>query len=293
MVRAMRALALTALLVACGSKNAPAPAPEPTPTADPTAERIAGTGPISEEEFKAMHELRAETPPAAEGQDIEVGGAKAYLSLPKGATAPVPGIVVIHEWWGLNDNIRHWSDRLAALGYAALAVDLYSGTVATTPDEAMAAMKTVKTEDAKRVISAAVDFLKNDARVKAPQEAVIGWCFGGGWSLETAMDHPELDAAVIYYGQLDTDPANLKKIKAHLLGIFANQDKGIPPAEVDKFETALKEAGVDATIKRYDADHAFANPSGPRYDQEDAAAAWQELVDFLRATMPPQATGPT
>jgi carboxymethylenebutenolidase len=240
-----------------------------------------------------MHELRAEAPPAAQGMETQVGGARAYLSLPNGATAPVPGIIVIHEWWGLNDNIRHWSDRLASLGYAALAVDLYDGTVATTPDEAMAAMKKVETPEAKRILAAAVDFLKNDPRVKSPQEAVIGWCFGGGWSLETAMDQPELDAAIIYYGQLDTDPANLKKIKARLLGVFATQDKGIPVAEVDKFEAALKEAGVDATIKRYDADHAFANPSGPRYDQEDAAAAWQEVVDFLQKTMPPQATGPT
>jgi len=287
MVRAMRttlSLLLALGIASCGSKS-PAPAAMTRPPADTTAERIAGTGPISEQDFKAMHELRSDAPPVAEGQDIELAGTRAYLSLPKGATAPLPGIVVIHEWWGLNDNIRHWSDRLAHLGYAALAIDLYGGKVATNPDEAMAAMKGVKSAEAKRILAAAVEFLASDPRVKAPKRAVIGWCFGGGWSLETAIDHPELDAAIVYYGQLELDPKRLGHIKS-LLGIFANQDKGIPPDQVNQFEQALKKAGVDATIKRFDADHAFANPSGPRYDEADAAAAWQEVVTYLRRTMP-------
>lgn len=279
-----------AALVACSSSKPadkkPAETGPPDAAVGDIAERIASTGPLSEQEFKAMHELTDQAAPAPRGVDIQVGGARAYLSLPQEKLAPVPGIIVIHEWWGLNQHIQHWTDRLAGLGYAALAVDLYGGVVATTPDQAMATMKSVQEKDARRILAAAVDFLASDPRIKAPRRGVIGWCFGGGWSLETAMDHPELDAAVIYYGQLDTDPANLKKIEARVLGVFANQDKGIPPAEVDTFEAALKEAGVDATIKRYDADHAFANPSGPRYDQEDAAAAWEELVAFLQRTMP-------
>ena len=114
MVRAMRTvMTLALILAACGSST------KTTPTG--AADRIAGTGPLSEEQFKALHELSGETPPAPRGETIDLAGSKAYLTLPEGATAPVPGIVVIHEWWGLNDHIRHWSDRLASLGYAAVA----------------------------------------------------------------------------------------------------------------------------------------------------------------------------
>lgn len=271
---------------ACGGTPSPTPQSpaEPVTTAPPddVSARIAGTGPISEEEFKAMHELRADAAPALHGEMIDLAGSRAYLSLPDGATGPVPGIVVIHEWWGLNDHIKHWADRLAALGYAAVAVDLYGGTVATTPDEAMATMKAVNPEEARRVLGAALDLLAADPRIQAPTQAVIGWCFGGGWSLQTALDRPGLDAAVIYYGQLETDPAVLAKIDARVLGIFATRDKGIPNEAVDRFEAGLKEAGVEASIHRYDAEHAFANPSGARYDQAAAAAAWDVLVAFLR-----------
>jgi carboxymethylenebutenolidase len=103
--------------------------------------------------------------------------------------------------------------------------------------------------------------------------------------LQTALAHPELDAAVIYYGQLETDPKALAAIDARLLGVFANRDKGIPPSQVDAFEAGLKQAGVDARILRYDADHAFANPSGARYDQPAAADAWQQVEAFLAATL--------
>jgi carboxymethylenebutenolidase len=101
------------------------------------------TGDVSEAEFKAMHQLKQGAPPVLHGSPVEVGGAKCYLSLPKTPRAGSRAIVLIHEWWGLNDNIRLWADRLAADGYAALAVDLYDGVVATTPDDAMAAMKKV------------------------------------------------------------------------------------------------------------------------------------------------------
>ncbi|MGH7858796.1 MAG: dienelactone hydrolase family protein [Candidatus Binatia bacterium] len=274
-----------ALLAACGAKKSPPPAVTDEPAAPPSVdERIAGTGPLSEAEFKAMHELRDDAPPAAKGETIDLAGTKAYLSLPEGKTPPVAAVVVIHEWWGLNDHIKHWADRLASLGIAALAVDLYGGVVATDPDSAMKTMKAVKEADARKVLAAAVDFLGKDARVQASRRGVIGWCFGGAWSLETAIDQP-VDAAVVYYGHVDTDPARLAKVKAEILGIFAKNDKGIPPEHVDRFEKALGEAKVRATIKRYDADHAFGNPSSPRYDHEDAAAAWEEVVAFFGRTL--------
>src|SRR4051794_16307524 len=185
----MRTALVIAALAACSSST-PSRKPEPkTPENKP-----AQTGPLSEEQFKALHEPPTSAPQNLKGQVIDLNGTKAYLSIPAGP-GPHPGIVVIHEWWGLNNNIEHWADRLAGTGWAALAVDLYSGTVATTPDQAMIAMKAVDPAKAKATIDAALDFLSKDPRVAANKKAVIGWCFGGGWSLQTALAHPDLDGA--------------------------------------------------------------------------------------------------
>jgi carboxymethylenebutenolidase len=267
-----------ALLIACGSSSKTTPATTaPTPATDNVA---ASTGPLTEEQFKALHAAPTDGPAQRKGERVDVGGAQAYLSLPAG-TGPFPGIVVIHEWWGLNANIEHWADRLASAGYAALAVDLYGGVVATTPDDAMKAVKAVEPPKAIATLRAATDFLAKDPRISAKTRAVIGWCFGGAYSLQAALAIPELDGAIIYYGQLETDPAKLAAIKARVLGIFGNQDQGIPPEQVNKFEAALKQAGVSAEIHRYDAPHAFANPSNPKYDEKAAADAWGHVLAFL------------
>jgi carboxymethylenebutenolidase len=215
-------------LVACGSAKQSAPA---TTAPAPTTNVPASTGPLSEAEFKALHASPMETKESLRGEMIEINGTKAYLSLPEGK-GPFPAIIVIHEWWGLNDNIKHWSDRLTTAGYAAVAVDLYGGVVATNPDEAMKAMKAVDPQRAIGVIKGAFDFLASDSRIMATKRAVIGWCFGGAYSLQAALAIPQLDGAIIYYGQLETDPQKLGAIKAKLLGIFGNRDKGIPPEQV-------------------------------------------------------------
>jgi carboxymethylenebutenolidase len=269
------ALAATFVLAACSSKSPTQPTTPP-----PTTNKPAETGPLTEEEFKALHALPEKANVELHGQTIDLAGTKAYLSLPAGK-GPFPGIVVIHEWWGLNDHVEHWTDRLASAGWAAIAVDLYGGKVATTRDDALAALKAVDGKQAHATIGAAIDFLGKDPRIQAKTRAVIGWCFGGGWSLQTALAHPELQGAIIYYGQLETDPAKLSSIKANVLGIFGNKDKGIPPETVDKFEAALKQAGVKAEIHRYDAEHAFANPSNPIYDEKSAADAWSHVLAFL------------
>ena len=242
------------------------------------------TGVLDEASFKALHQLKDGKPPRLHGATIDLAGSRAYLSLPKGK-GPHPGILVIHEWWGLNDNIKHWSDRLAAAGYAALAVDLYGGKVARTPDDAMKAMRSVDEAAAEKIIAAGLEFLAKDPRVRAPKRAAIGWCFGGGWSLRAALAHPELDAAVIYYGRLKTSPEVLKAIKAKICGIFGNQDRGIPPATVDTFEAALEKADVEHEIYRFDANHAFANPSSARYDEQAASEAWKRVRVFLDRTL--------
>ena len=245
-------------------------------------ERREELGGLTEKQFQALHELKTEAAPPRKGQMVQVAGARAYLSLPEHAKAPVPGVLVIHEWWGLNEHIMHWADRLAAQGYAALAVDLYGGKVATTPEEAMATMKAVDSRRSLEILRAAHDFLVTDARVQSSRTGVIGWCFGGGWALQAGMALPELDAVVMYYGHPITDVQQLKAIHAPLLGIFGTKDESIPPALVEEFDKALTSAGVVHKIVSYDAPHAFANPSAPgRYNAEAAAAAWDQVHTFL------------
>jgi carboxymethylenebutenolidase len=287
-------IAILAVTVACSSKSkekekeppAPAPTQPTTPTTPtPATPSPSSTGAVDEAAFKALHQLKTAPAPPRAGEAIDLAGTRAYLSLPKGGTGPFPAVVVIHEWWGLNEHIEHWTDRLAAAGFAALAVDLYGGKVATTPDDAMAAMKAVDSTKASATIQAALDFLATDPRIKAPKRGVIGWCFGGAWSLQTAIAHPELSAAVIYYGHLDVEPGSIPKIKAKVLGVFGNKDTAIPPAAVDAFDAALTAAKIDHTIHRYDADHGFANPSGERYDETAAADAWAKVLAFLQQTL--------
>lgn len=239
---------------------------------------------VSEAAFRALHAHKGDEAPAPRGEMIELAGGRAYLSLPEGAKAPVPGVVVIHEWWGLNAHIQHWADRLAASGYAALAVDLYGGATATESEQAMKLMKAVDPAEAQRILAEAYRFLGADPRVQADRRASIGWCFGGGWSLQLALAQP-LDAAVIYYGRLVTDPEALSKIQGPVLGVFGNQDEGIPPKDVDAFEAGLEQAGVEHEILRFDAPHAFANPSSARYDAEAAEQAWAKVQDFLRTQL--------
>ena len=283
-----RAAMITAalLVAACGAAPAEpsvAPAASAAPAANATApgSSTVHTGLLSEEDFKALHELRTDKAPPSRGAMIDIAGNRAYLSIPKDAKPPLPAVLVIHEWWGLNDNIMHWTDRLAEDGYAALAVDLYGGKVGKTPDEAMALMKAVEDDKAVANLRASHKFLTTDPRIMAPRTASIGWCFGGAWSLQEGLNEPEIDAVVMYYGRPVTDPAKLKVIKAPLLGVFGNMDKSIPPDTVNTFDKALKDAGVNHEILRYDADHAFANPSNPHYDTKSAGDAWEHVRAFL------------
>jgi carboxymethylenebutenolidase len=277
-----RLVAVTVMLLsfAC-TKPAPESSPPIHSDATDSKARPSLTGIVDEETFKALHELTDAEAPPPRGETVRLAGSDAYLSLPENAEAPVPAVIVIHEWWGLNDHIRHWTDRLAADGYAALAVDLYHGQIATDPDGAMALMKQVDETEALAMLQAAHDFLAADPRVHADKQGVIGWCFGGGWALRDAIAHSQVDAAVIYYGHPITDPAVLASIEAPLLGIFANQDQAIPPAIVDEFAAALASAGKTIELHRYDALHAFANPSNPKYDQAAAADAWDRVRAFF------------
>lgn len=204
-----------------------------------------------------------------------------YLAKLEGAEQDLPALIVIHEWWGLNDNIRMMTERLAGEGYVALAVDLYNGRVAETPDSAGTYARSVEQEPSVANLGQAHAYLTENEG--AASVGTIGWCFGGGWSLQASLAMPDkVDATVIYYGRLVTDAADLEKLSSPVLGIFGAEDNGIPPSEVNKFEAALNEAGVNNSIHIYEgADHAFANPSGTRYQKEAAEDAWQKTVAFL------------
>jgi carboxymethylenebutenolidase len=214
----------------------------------------------------------------------EVGGKplRGYLAKPKSAGSSLPGIIVIHEWWGLNDNIRALTRRLAGEGYQALAVDLYGGQKADNPDAAMKLMNAVlqNRPAGEENLRRAIAYLESRGATKL---GVIGWCFGGGWSLATALLAPnKIDATVIYYGHLETDPAKLATIKSPILGFFGAEDQSIPVATVREFESALKKLGKPVEIKIYDgAGHAFANSSGGNYRPEAAKDAWQRTTAFF------------
>ncbi len=273
-------LLLVGFLLGCERSGTPPAASSTPPSSAAPSNTVSGA--LSEEQFKRLHELKAEAAPAARGVPLALeGGSKSYLSLPPNAKPPLPGLIVIHEWWGLNEHIKHYADRFAAEGYAALAVDLFGGQVATTPDEAMNLMKAVDGAVALSTVRAAYAALGSDPRVKATRRGSIGWCFGGKWSLQLALAEPGLNAAVVYYGHVPTDPATLAPLKAPLLAIFGERDRSIPMDTVKKFEAALKQNGADARVLTYDAEHAFANPSGARYDQKAAEAAWSETKAFL------------
>lgn len=208
------------------------------------------------------------------------------LYTPSGS-GPFPAIVVIHEWWGLNDWVKEQASKLADQGYVALALDLYRGKVADNPDTAHELMRGVPEDRAGRDLHAAVEYLKTLSNVKKDRIASIGWCMGGGYSLNVALQEPTLSAAVINYGHLATDPAQIKKINAAILGNFGGKDQGIPADDVKKFEAELKKQGKQADIKIYpDAGHAFENPNNKGgYRAEDAADAWQRTVKFLNETL--------
>ncbi|MGC2248953.1 MAG: dienelactone hydrolase family protein [Terriglobales bacterium] len=200
---------------------------------------------------------------------------------------PFPALIVIHEWWGLNDWVKEQASKLADQGYVALAVDLYRGKVADNAEMAHELMRGVPEDRAKRDLKAAYAYLAAQPNVKKDRIGAIGWCMGGGYSLDVALGEPALAADVINYGRLATDPDELKKIQAPILGFFGAQDLGITPTDVRQFQAAMEKLGKKIEVKIYsDAGHAFENPNNKTgYREADAADAWTRTVAFLAATL--------
>jgi carboxymethylenebutenolidase len=231
----------------------------------------------------------AEPAQSVVGEEVvfgEIGGkpVKGYLAHPKAvAKTARPALIVIHEWWGLNDNVRAMTRRLAGEGYTALAIDLYGGQVAADPAKAKELMSQVLADPTPgaAVVKAVYDHLKTQA--KAPKVGVIGWCFGGGWSLQTPLMIPEIAATVVYYGHLEMDKAKLAKLQSPVIGFFGALDKSLPVDGVHQFEKTAKELGKNVEIHVYDgADHAFANPSGGAYNEKAARDSWSRTTAFLK-----------
>jgi carboxymethylenebutenolidase len=205
---------------------------------------------------------------------------------------PFPGIIVIHEWWGLNDWVKDQASKLAEQGYVTLAIDLYRGKVATTPNEAHEFMGGVPQDRAKTDLESAFNFLQSQSNVKKARIGAIGWCMGGGYSLQLALDEPKLAADVINYGVYDyaslaKDQAAIKKINAPIMGFYGAQDRGIPTDDLRKFWEQLKNLGKKADFSIYpDAGHAFENPNNKDgYRPKDAQDAWKKTVAFFASTL--------
>ncbi|MGC2769114.1 MAG: dienelactone hydrolase family protein [Candidatus Acidiferrum sp.] len=205
-----------------------------------------------------------------------------YLALPSGG-GKHPAIIVIHEWWGLNDWVKEQTKQFAADGYVALAVDLYRGKVGTTPDEAHILMRGLPDDRGLRDLEAAFAYLASRPDVEVTKIGAIGWCMGGGWSIKLAEVQPKLAAFVVNYGPLPTDAAIIAKIKAPMLGNFGADDKGIPPESVHAFEAAMKAAGKNPDIKIYEgAGHAFQNPNNKDgYRKQATEDADKRITSFF------------
>jgi len=218
--------------------------------------------------------------------DSLAGNGSGYLAEPAGA-GKHPGIIVIQEWWGLNDWVKDQADHFANDGYVALAPDLYRGKVATTPEVAHELMRGLPQDRAIADLKAAFDYLASREDVDASRIGVIGWCMGGGFSLDLTLAEPRIAATVINYGHLATDPASIAKIHAPLLGNFGGKDQGITPADVHAFEDALKKDSRQFDIKIYDdAGHAFMNPNNKGgYVEADAKDAQGRIDRFLRESL--------
>lgn len=210
-------------------------------------------------------------------QEVNYGPATGYLATPS-IDESVPGVVLIHEWYGLNENIKETADKLATHGYNVLAVDLYNGQVAQDSTQARELVGSVDQQEALENMESAQQYLRS---IGSAQVGSWGFCFGGAQSMNLAVSEFAPDASVIYYGNPITDEEQLAAVTQPLLGIFGSEDAGIPVSSVDELDSKLDGITQHEIIIYQGADHAFANPSGDRFNEEAASAAWQETLSFL------------
>ena len=190
-------------------------------------------------------------------------------------------LIVIQEWWGLNDNVKMESDKYYTdLGNVnIIAVDMYDGKVAATPDSAMKLMRGANMERMTAIIQGAIKYAGNKAAIYS-----VGWCFGGMWSLQTAiLAGPQAKGTVMYYGRPESNMDKLKSIQCDIIGFFGNKDQSPSPAMVNDFEKNMKEAGKNLSVNRYEAGHGFANPSNPSFNAAATEDAYAKAIAFFKA----------
>jgi len=219
---------------------------------------------------------------SAKGHDITYktsDGADAHAWEVKADKTTNYYLFVVHEWWGLNDYIKQETERLAnELGVNAIALDLYDKKVATTREDAGKIMQSVKQDRAMAIIHGAYNYVGGNAKV-----LTIGWCFGGGWSLQTAIEGgKQVVGCVMYYGMPEKDVDRLKKLNCDVIGFFASKDQWINPQVVEEFKQNMQKAGKNVTTYEYDAEHGFANPSNPIYNKEATEDAHAKAIAFMK-----------
>lgn len=269
-----------------GAGTVPSAPERPTANAAPGVETEAAA--TEEPQGGAKDTADAELDISVVGETLpyaEVGNQLVYghFVFPANMVDPLPGLIVIHEWLGLTDDVRETANRIAAEGFVVLAVDLFGGRTSESPDDVRSAMIEVveNPEFANENIRQALDFLIQTAQ--APRTGVLGLDFGGGWSLNSAILLPdELDAVVIFYGTVSENEVRLAGLNAAVLGLFAENDRSIPLTTVRSFEQVLQKLGKTYEIEIYpDVEHSFANPSSPNYNAQVAEQAWSRTFEFL------------
>jgi carboxymethylenebutenolidase len=211
---------------------------------------------------------------------------KAYCAIPDGE-GPFPAVILIHEWWGLNDWIKENAKDFARRGYLALAIDLYRGRVAASSDEAHELMRGLPEDRAAKDLKSAFTYLQTRPDVKQEKIGAIGWCMGGGYSLTAALTIQSLAAAVVCYGRLVSEEEEIQKIACPVLGIFGETDRGIPAASVKAFERSAQKLDKNVRVVIYPkVGHAFMNPNNEKgYDASTAQEAWQRIYAFFETKL--------
>ncbi len=224
---------------------------------------------------------------AAEGLETvsltTFGGKAVSAALAVPAATPASAVLLVHEWWGLNDQIKAVAAEFAKQGYVALAVDLYDDKVAESPEDARSYMQAVDGAVATDTLASWAAWLRASDKVSG-KLGTVGWCFGGGWSLNASIA-TQVDATVVYYGRVNRSARDLKKLKGPVLGHFATQDQWINQEMVSGFEAAMDSVGKRYRNYWYEANHAFANPSSGRYDEDDAKLAWERTLAFFKTNL--------
>lgn len=192
-------------------------------------------------------------------------------------------LIVIQEWWGLNEHIKTEADKYFKdlRQVNVLAVDLYDGKMANTPDSAMKLMRGVNNERITTIIQSAIKYAGPKADIYS-----VGWCFGGMWSLQTAiLAGNQAKGSIMFYGRPESNLEKLKSLQCDILGFFGNLDKSPSPEMVNEFEKNMATAGKKLTTYKYEAGHGFANPSNPSFNVAATSDSYGKALEFLKGKM--------